>query len=113
MSASGLAHPATAEPMENGTAAEHTEEQAAAKDAPAGLPRVQTETAAFSTPEKDQLSSPHLIAATKEQVLSSRSTLTACHPHPNVKPWPLHSPYSPLPSLHILPQRTLVTPAAQ
>ena len=75
MSPLGLAHPATEEPMENGTSAEHTKEQAAAEGAPAGLPRVQTDTAVFSSPEKDQLSSPHLIAATKGQVLGLKIRL--------------------------------------
>ena len=65
MSPTGLAQPAPAEPMENGSAAEHSEEQAAAEALPAGLPRVQTEGAPFSTPEKDQLSSPHLMAGTQ------------------------------------------------
>ena len=69
MSPTGLSQPAPAEPMENGSAAEHGEEQAAAEALPAGLPRVQTEGAAFSTPEKDQLSSPHLMAGIKGQVL--------------------------------------------
>ena len=59
----------TPEPTENGRAAAHNEEHVATEATPAGLPRVQTETAAFSTPEKDQLSSPHLTAATKGQVL--------------------------------------------
>lgn len=38
---------------------------------PAALPEVQTEAPVFSTPEKDQLSSPHAAAAIKGQVISS------------------------------------------
>ena len=60
-------------PMENGRAAAHGEEQEVAEALPAGLPRVQTEGAAFSPPEKDQLSSPHLMAATMGQVLRIRA----------------------------------------
>ena len=81
MSPTGMAQPAPAEPMENGSAAEHAEEQAAAEALPAGLPRVQTEGAAFSTPEKDQLSSPHLMAGIKGQVLLMMIHLCSMHTH--------------------------------
>ena len=70
------------EPTENGTAAAHSEEQVASEAMPAGLPRVQTETAAFSTSEKDQLSSPHLTAATKGQVLRTKHRDVARNPPP-------------------------------
>ncbi len=107
MSPTGLAQPAPAEPMENGSAAEHSEEQAAAEALPAGLPRVQTEGAPFSTPEKDQLSSPHLMAGIKGQVLHMAFIFSACCPSPSsmiVLTCGGAHPHGPTPDVYNMPQ---------
>lgn len=67
---------ASSHPTENGTASALLEENVRPEATPAALPELQTEAPAFSTPEKDQLSSPHAAAAIKGQVMSSTTAIT-------------------------------------
>ena len=69
--------PAAAAVTENGSASAHTEETA--QSATAGSEHAQAETAAFSSPGKDQLSSPGLSVATKVRQPSPKAFASMHH----------------------------------